>query len=106
MTRAEAPPAARSGHVGVKPATARLIGGRARLAAGSEERIDQIIYPTGYRISLPSQPPSLLRRLRRRAGRATPGGGGAGRVDRRRAHRAAACARTARIATRMRRKER
>jgi Flavin-binding monooxygenase-like len=59
VTRAEAPPAARCGHVVVKPAIERLIGGRVRFVDGSEERIDQIVYATRYWISLPFLSSSL-----------------------------------------------
>jgi Flavin-binding monooxygenase-like len=53
VTAAEGPPAVRCGHVAVKPAIERLGGGRVRFVDGSEERIDQIVSATGYRISLP-----------------------------------------------------
>jgi Flavin-binding monooxygenase-like len=59
VTRAEAPPAARCGHVVVKPAIERQIGGRVRFVDGWEERIDQIVYATRYRISLPFLSSSL-----------------------------------------------
>ena len=60
VTAAEAPPAARCGHVVVKPAIERLSGDRVRFVDGSEERIDQIVSATGYRISLPFLSSSLL----------------------------------------------
>jgi hypothetical protein len=44
----------------VKPAIERLGGGRVRFVDGSEEPIDQIVYATGYRISLPFHSSSLL----------------------------------------------
>src|SRR5262249_7729878 len=46
-------PAVRRGDVRVRPATERLLGDRVRFADGSEERVDRIIYATGYRISVP-----------------------------------------------------
>jgi hypothetical protein len=62
VTRAEAPPAARCGQVVVKPAIERLGGGRVCFVDGSEERIDQIVSATGYRISLPFLPLNSLPR--------------------------------------------
>jgi Flavin-binding monooxygenase-like len=53
-------PAVRCGDVVVKPAIERLSGDRARFVDGSEERLDHIIYATGYRISLPFLSSSLL----------------------------------------------
>jgi hypothetical protein len=110
VTAAEGPPAVRCGHVAVKPAIERLGGGRVRFVDGSEERIDQIVSATGYRISLPlplflaaggrrsrlvAIPPdrssgsagAVSRQFRPRDGRATPSGGDPGRMDRHRAHR-------------------
>ncbi len=53
-------PAVRRGEVIVKPAIARLAGDRVRFIDGTEEVVDRMIYATGYRISLPFLPPSLL----------------------------------------------
>jgi len=53
-------PAVRRGDVVVKPAIDRLSGERVRFVDGSEERVDHIIYATGYRISLPFLSSSLL----------------------------------------------
>jgi dimethylaniline monooxygenase (N-oxide forming) len=52
-------PAVRRADVVVKPAIDRLMGDRVRFVDGSEERVDRIIYATGYRISLPFLPSSL-----------------------------------------------
>jgi Flavin-binding monooxygenase-like len=52
-------PAVRQEDVVVKPAIDRLMGDRVRFVDGSEERVDRIIYATGYRISLPFLPSSL-----------------------------------------------
>jgi hypothetical protein len=49
-------------HVVVKPAIERLGSGRVRFVDGSEERIDQIVYATRYRISLPFLPLNSLPR--------------------------------------------
>src|SRR5262249_48573572 len=53
-------PAVRRGDVLVKPAIERLSGDRMRFVDGSEERVDHIVYGTGYRISLPFLSSSLL----------------------------------------------
>jgi Flavin-binding monooxygenase-like len=53
-------PAVRRGDVVVKPTIDRLIGDRVRFADGSEEPVDDIIYATGYRISLPFLSSTLL----------------------------------------------
>jgi hypothetical protein len=53
-------PAVRRGDIVVKPATDRLDGDSVRFADGSTERIDRIVYATGYRISVPYLSPSLL----------------------------------------------
>jgi Flavin-binding monooxygenase-like len=53
-------PAVRRGDVVVKPAIDRLSGDRVRFVDGSEERIDHIVYATGYRISLPFMSSSLV----------------------------------------------
>jgi dimethylaniline monooxygenase (N-oxide forming) len=53
-------PAVRRGDVVVKPAIDRLISDRVRFADGSEESVDDIIYATGYQISLPFLSSSLL----------------------------------------------
>jgi len=53
-------PAVHRGDILVRPAIAQLVGDRVRFADGSEEVVDRIIYATGYRISLPLLPPSLL----------------------------------------------
>jgi Flavin-binding monooxygenase-like len=52
--------AVRRGEVVLKPAIERLMGDRVRFADGSEERVDRIVYATGYRISLPFLPSSLV----------------------------------------------
>jgi dimethylaniline monooxygenase (N-oxide forming) len=46
-------PAVRRGDVVVKPAIDQLSGSSVRFVDGSEERIDRIVYATGYRISFP-----------------------------------------------------
>jgi Flavin-binding monooxygenase-like len=46
-------PAVRRGDIVVKPAIERLCGDRVRFVDGSEERVDRIVYGTGYRIGLP-----------------------------------------------------
>ncbi len=46
-------PAMRRGDIVVKPAINRLSGTSVRFVDGSEERVDRIVYATGYRISLP-----------------------------------------------------
>jgi Flavin-binding monooxygenase-like len=46
-------PAVRRGDVVVKPAIDQLSGSSVHFMDGSEERIDRIVYATGYRISLP-----------------------------------------------------
>jgi hypothetical protein len=53
-------PAVRRGGVVVKPAIDRLVGDRVRFVDGSEEVVDRIVYATGYRISLPFLPSSLV----------------------------------------------
>ncbi len=53
-------PAVRSGDVVVKPAVERLVGDRVRFVDGSEEPVDEIVYATGYRISLPFLSSSLV----------------------------------------------
>jgi Flavin-binding monooxygenase-like len=53
-------PAVRRGEVLVKPAIERLSGDRVRFVDGSEERVDSIVYATGYRTSLPFLTSSLL----------------------------------------------
>jgi dimethylaniline monooxygenase (N-oxide forming) len=53
-------PALRRGDVLVKPAIERLSGDRVRFVDRSEERVDSIVYATGYRISLPFLSSSLL----------------------------------------------
>jgi Flavin-binding monooxygenase-like len=53
-------PAVRRGDIVVKRAIDRLIAHRVRFVDGSEERVDDIIYATGYRISLPFLSASLL----------------------------------------------
>jgi dimethylaniline monooxygenase (N-oxide forming) len=53
-------PAVRRGDVVVKPAIARLCGHGVCFVDGSEEPVDDIVYATGYRISLPFLSPSLL----------------------------------------------
>jgi dimethylaniline monooxygenase (N-oxide forming) len=46
-------PAVRRGDIIVKPAIDRLSGDGVRFVEGSEEQVDDIIYATGYRVSLP-----------------------------------------------------
>src|SRR4029434_411177 len=46
-------PAVRRGDVVVKPAIDQLSGSSVRFVDGSEERIDRIVYATGYRINFP-----------------------------------------------------
>jgi cation diffusion facilitator CzcD-associated flavoprotein CzcO len=53
-------PAVRRGDIVVKPAIERLCGDRVRFVDGSEERVDRIVYGTGYRISLPFLSSSLV----------------------------------------------
>jgi Flavin-binding monooxygenase-like len=53
-------PAVRRGDVVVKPAIDRLCGDGVRFADGSEERVNRIVYATGYRITLPFLSASLL----------------------------------------------
>jgi len=53
-------PALRRGNVAVKPAIDRLEGTRVRFVDGSEERVDRIVYATGYRLSLPFLSSSLV----------------------------------------------
>jgi dimethylaniline monooxygenase (N-oxide forming) len=52
-------PAVRRGEVVVKPAIERLSGDHVRFVDRSEERVDSIVYATGYRISLPFLSSSL-----------------------------------------------
>lgn len=49
-----------SGDLVAKPDVAALYDGRARFADGTEERIDAIIYATGYRVTFPFFEPTLL----------------------------------------------
>src|SRR5215831_1006842 len=53
-------PAVRRGDVVVKPAIDRLSGNSVRFVDGSTERIDRIVYATGYRIDFPYLSASLL----------------------------------------------
>jgi Flavin-binding monooxygenase-like len=53
-------PALRRGDVLVKPAIERVSGDRVRFVDRSDERVDSIVYATGYRISLPFLSSSLL----------------------------------------------
>jgi hypothetical protein len=53
-------PAVRRDDVAVKPAIDRLNGEEVRFVDGSEERVDRIIYATGYRISLPFVSSSIV----------------------------------------------
>jgi dimethylaniline monooxygenase (N-oxide forming) len=53
-------PAVRRGDIVVKTAIDRLIGDRVRFVDRSEERVDDIVYATGYRISLPFLSSSLV----------------------------------------------
>jgi len=53
-------PAVRRDDVVVKPAIDRLTGNSVRFVDGSEERVDEIVYATGYRISLPYLSSSLV----------------------------------------------
>jgi hypothetical protein len=53
-------PAVRRGDVVVKPAILRLSGNSVRFVDGSEERIDRIVYASGYRITIPFLSSSLL----------------------------------------------
>jgi Flavin-binding monooxygenase-like len=53
-------PAVRQGDIAVKPAIERLSGDRVRFVDGSEERVDRIVYATGYRINLPYLPSTLV----------------------------------------------
>jgi dimethylaniline monooxygenase (N-oxide forming) len=53
-------PAVRRGDVVVKAAIERLNGERVRFVDGSEEPVDDIVYATGYRISLPFLSSSLV----------------------------------------------
>jgi dimethylaniline monooxygenase (N-oxide forming) len=52
--------AVRRADVVVKPAIDRLMGDGVRFVDGSEEPVDDIVYATGYRISLPFLSSSLL----------------------------------------------
>ena len=49
-----------SGDLRVKPDVAELRGTRVRFADGSDERIDAIVYATGYRVSFPFFDPAFL----------------------------------------------
>lgn len=53
-------PAVRRGAVAVRPAVERLAGDRVRFADGSEERFDDVVYATGYRISLAFLAPDVV----------------------------------------------
>jgi hypothetical protein len=53
-------PAVRRGEVIVKPAIDRLEGNGVRFVDGSAERVDRIVYATGYRINFPYLSASLL----------------------------------------------
>ena len=53
-------PAVRRGDIVVRPAVDRLSGEQVRFVDGSEEEVDDIVYATGYRISLPFLSSSLL----------------------------------------------
>jgi dimethylaniline monooxygenase (N-oxide forming) len=53
-------PAVRRGAVVARPAVERLVGDRVRFEDGTEEQFDDIIYATGYRISLPFLAPDLV----------------------------------------------
>src|SRR5256714_3937551 len=48
------------GRVTPKPNVERLAGDRVRFVDGSEERIDRIVYATGYRITFPFLSPELI----------------------------------------------
>jgi dimethylaniline monooxygenase (N-oxide forming) len=50
----------RRGDIVVKSAIDRLIGDRVRFVDGSEERVDDIVYATGYRIKFPFLSASLV----------------------------------------------
>jgi hypothetical protein len=54
-------PALRRGDVAVKPNVERLEGASVRFVDGSEERVDAIVYATGYQLSFPFLAPELLR---------------------------------------------
>ena len=53
-------PAVREGAVAVRPAVERLAGDRVRFSNATEEQFDDIIYATGYRLSLPFLAPELV----------------------------------------------
>ncbi len=53
-------PALRRGSITVKPKVERLEGEHVRFEDGSRERVDGIVYATGYRISFPFLDPELL----------------------------------------------
>jgi dimethylaniline monooxygenase (N-oxide forming) len=53
-------PAVRDGAVAVRPAVERLGGDRVWFADATEEPFDDIIYATGYRVSLPFLAPELV----------------------------------------------
>jgi dimethylaniline monooxygenase (N-oxide forming) len=48
-----------AGLVTIKPNVERLLGDRVRFVDGSEERLDAMIYATGYKISFPYFPPEV-----------------------------------------------
>jgi hypothetical protein len=50
----------RHGEVVVKPEIVRLDGNSVRFVDGSEERVDRMVYATGYRIGLPYLSPSRV----------------------------------------------
>jgi dimethylaniline monooxygenase (N-oxide forming) len=60
MISSDVLPAVRRGDVVVKAAIERLNGERVRFVDGSEEPVDDIVYATGYRISLPFLSSSLV----------------------------------------------
>jgi Flavin-binding monooxygenase-like len=60
IVSSELVPAVRRGDVVVKPAIARLFGQGACFVDGSAEPVDDIVYATGYRISVPFLSSSLL----------------------------------------------
>jgi glycine/D-amino acid oxidase-like deaminating enzyme len=60
IVSSELVPAVRRGDIVVKPAILRLSGKSVSFVDGSEERIDRIIYASGYRINIPFLSTSLL----------------------------------------------
>jgi len=60
IVSSELMPAVRRGDVVVKPAIDRLSGDSVRFVDGSTERIDRIVYATGYRIDFPYLSSALL----------------------------------------------